>query len=167
VLPFVVPRRALIAAFGASAGALLLAGATGAVAALGDTLFPATTFGEGLRQDFQGSAHVLLRLRVLHPFAALLSAVLAVVTAWLATPDGRDRPVTRAAGAVVGFVALQLVAGVVNLLLLAPVWLQVVHLFLADLVWIALIVTAAWSVAPREERREAEAPAPIGAVLPG
>jgi cytochrome c oxidase assembly protein subunit 15 len=167
VVPFAMPRRTLLVAFGAAAGALLLAGATGAVAALGDTLFPATTFGEGLRQDFQGSAHVLIRLRVLHPFAALLSAVLVVVTAWLATPDGRDRQVTRAAGALVGLVALQLVAGVVNLLLLAPVWLQLVHLVLADLVWIALVVTAAWTVAPREEPRRDAEPAPVRVAMPG
>ena len=38
---------------------------------------------------------------------------------------------------------LQLGAGVINLVLLAPVWMQVVHLLLADLVWITLVLLAA------------------------
>jgi hypothetical protein len=46
---------------------------------------------------------------------------------------------------------LQLVAGLANLLLLAPVWMQLLHLVLADLTWIALAALAArvhWPVAP-------------------
>ncbi len=37
----------------------------------------------------------------------------------------------------------QLAAGTINVLLLAPVWMQIVHLFLADLVWISAILFAA------------------------
>ena len=50
----------------------LLLGMTGAVTALGDTLFPAGSLAEGLRQDFSPTAHLLLRLRVLHPTLAVL-----------------------------------------------------------------------------------------------
>ena len=35
---------------------------------------------------------------------------------------------------------IQLVGGLVNVLLAAPVWMQIVHLLLADLSWIALIM---------------------------
>ena len=49
-------------------------------------------------------------------------------------------------------VALQFAAGLVNAALLAPVWLQIVHLLLADLLWIALVLLAAVSLAPREAR---------------
>jgi heme A synthase len=38
---------------------------------------------------------------------------------------------------------LQLFIGTINLLLLAPVWLQLVHLLVADLVWISLILLTA------------------------
>jgi heme a synthase len=160
-----LPRGALPLAIGIALGATILSGVTGAVAALGDTLFPATTFGEGLRQDFEGSASFLLRLRVLHPFAALFAGVIMVVTAWLATAR-RDRQVARAAAALVVLVCLQLVAGVVNLLLLAPVWLQVIHLVLADLVWIALVAMAGWTMAPGEEA-SAETPAALRYAEPG
>ena len=40
-------------------------------------------------------------------------------------------------------VLIQWAAGTVNVLLLAPLWMQVLHLFLADSVWITLVLTAA------------------------
>src|SRR5262249_7327258 len=46
---------------------------TGAIAALGDTLFPASSLAEGVRQDLSGAAHFLLRLRVVHPVLAVLA----------------------------------------------------------------------------------------------
>ena len=51
--------------------------------------------------------------------------------------------VDRLSWAVFGLVLLQLAAGGVNVALLAPVWMQVVHLLLADLVWIVLVLFAA------------------------
>jgi len=145
-----LPRGALPVAIGIALGATILSGVTGAVAALGDTLFPATTFGDGLRQDFGGGTSLLLRLRVLHPFTALFAGVILVAPAWLATAR-RERQVARSATALVMLVCLQLVAGVVNLLLLAPVWLQVLHLVLADLVWISLVAMGGWTVSPADE----------------
>jgi heme A synthase len=40
-------------------------------------------------------------------------------------------------------VLLQLLAGLINVVLLAPVWLQLVHLLLADLIWIGLVLFSA------------------------
>lgn len=119
-------------------GAVLLTGMSGAVAALGDTLFPAETLGEALRQDLSPAAHLFVRLRVLHPFVALGTA------AWLVYMAGQQlggpsRPIRHTAAWVVGLTAAQVVVGFVNVGLLAPVWMQVVHLLFADLVWIALI----------------------------
>lgn len=130
--------------------AMLLAGVTGAIAALGDTLFPSTSFAEGLAQDLGGGAHVLLRLRVFHPVAATLAAVLLLGIAYVATAARGQRAVQRVAAVLVTVASLQLIAGLVNLLLLAPVWLQLVHLVLADVAWIALVVLAAWTVGAGE-----------------
>src|SRR5262249_26155144 len=58
-------------------GALLLAilvSATGAIAALGDTLFPATSLAAGLQQDFSEGSSFIVRLRTLHPILAVLAA---------------------------------------------------------------------------------------------
>ena len=110
----------------------VLLGISGAIAALGDTLFPAHSLAQGLRQDFDPAASVFLRLRLLHPMLAVGTA------AWLAFYAMRHRR-----WSLVALLALQVAAGALNLLLLAPAWMQLLHLLLADLVWISLVLLAA------------------------
>lgn len=127
--------------------AMLLLGASGAIAALGDTLFPAVSLREGMRQDFSDTAHFLLRLRVLHPAIALATgAYLVFATRMVARlrPSGTTR---KLATAVAALFAVQIGAGFLNLALLAPVWMQLVHLLLADLVWISTVLFAASALA--------------------
>jgi heme A synthase len=121
-----------------SLGAVMLLDITGAIAALGDTLFPAATLAAGLAQDFNPTASLLLRLRGLHPLIA------AAVGAWL-TFYAVDRLRSARANAlwVVVMVWLQLFAGLLNFLLRAPVWMQIVHLLIADLLWISLVLLCA------------------------
>ena len=119
---------------------LVLSGASGAVAALGDTLFPARSLGEALAQDLSSASHALLRLRVAHPFLALAAAA-ALLLALARAPESRPGLAwRRAAGALV---LVQLVLGLANVALLAPTALQLAHLLVADLVWIATIVAVA------------------------
>lgn len=140
--------------------AMMLLGVSGAVAALGDTLFPATSFREGLAQDFAPTAHLLLRLRILHPILALGAGVYLVAMASLVVARRPGVPRVRRAGdALIGLFVAQLVVGLVNLALAAPVWLQLVHLLMADLVWIALVVLAADALAPDAVERSARPPA--------
>lgn len=113
---------------------LLVVGATGAIAALGDTLFPATSVGEALVQDFDPSSHIFLRLRALHPIAALVGAGLCVALGVRAYNQDVGAPALWLMGCACAQVAL----GFLNILLLAPVWLQLVHLALADALWIAV-----------------------------
>jgi heme A synthase len=132
----------------ASLPVALLIGVSGAIAALGDTLFPATSLAEGIRQDLSGTAHFLLRLRVFHPALAILGGLFFLALAvW--TLRSRPRPpVDRIALAVLILTLAQLAAGGVNLALLAPIPMQLVHLLLADLVWISLVLLAV-EAAPR------------------
>ena len=123
-------------------GVLILSMA-GAVTALGDTLFPAETLLEGIQQDLSPASHFIVRLRVWHPvIASFVGLYLILFSASLAV-ERRDQWSKRFAVALGTLFAIQLVAGMVNLILLAPVWMQIVHLFLADLVWIALILLTA------------------------
>jgi cytochrome c oxidase assembly protein subunit 15 len=134
--------RGVTPALAVAALAFLLAGASGAVAALGDTLFPATSFGDGLRQDLSGAGSLLLRLRLLHPPLALAAALAVSLAARRAGEATGSR--VGAAGPVATALAWgQVALGLVNLLLLAPVGLQLGHLVLADLTWISLVVVAA------------------------
>jgi cytochrome c oxidase assembly protein subunit 15 len=155
------------AALGIALGAVLLTGVTGAIAALGDTLFPSTSFAEGLRADLSGEAHLLLRLRVFHPFAAIAAGALALGAARLALRAAPGERVRRAALALALLVALQLAAGAANVLLLAPVALQLAHLLLADLLWIALVLVASAALEPSAAPARAEAPPAAGVRAPG
>lgn len=123
------------------AGVILL-GVSGAVTALGDTLFPATSLAEGLAQDFNPAAHFLIRLRVWHPVIAVILGFYLLFLSGLAALFRPDRTIRLFAGCLAVLFVLQLAAGLVNLLLLAPVWMQLVHLLLADLVWISLVLLA-------------------------
>jgi heme A synthase len=129
---------------------LLLAGVSGAVAALGDTLWPARSLAEALRQDLSPTAHLLIRLRLLHPTIAVAAGLWAL---FLTMQPGRRTP-WRLWTAVL--VVLQWIAGAVNVALLAPVWMQVVHLLVADLLWIAFVLFAASALSP-ETALEADA----------
>jgi len=132
---------------GASLGALGILGITGAIAALGDTLFPARSLAEGLAQDASASAHFLLRLRILHPALAAFGASLLLATAAVSAVLRPGRAVRRAALAVAGLVIAQMLVGLVNLLALAPIGLQLLHLAVADLLWLATVALAATAFA--------------------
>jgi heme A synthase len=132
-------------------GSLAL-GVSGAVAALGATLF---SEGGGASVDVEGmstSARLLFSLRnyKLHPALALLVGGYLIYFALSTLKGGGELWVRRWARAVVALVAVQFAAGLLNAALLAPVWLQIVHLLLADLLWLALVLLSAASLSPRE-----------------
>lgn len=122
---------------------LLVVGSSGAIAALGDTLFPAVTLQEALAQDVSPTAHLLIRLRLLHPFISIGVGVGLFLLAWRTLQRTTEGPARSYARAVIGLVVTQSLTGAINVTLLAPIPLQIVHLLLADLLWIALVLLAA------------------------
>ena len=141
------------------AGAALLGslalGVSGAVAALGATLFPEEAGVAAGLEGMDAASRLLFSLRhyKLHPLLAALVGGYLVYYA-LASRRGGEW-VRRWAAAVVALVAVQFAAGLLNAALLAPVWLQLVHLLLADLLWLALVLLSASSLT-RAEARAAE-----------
>jgi len=117
----------------------IVVAASGAIAALGDTLFPAASVASGMRQEFSQTASALLRLRVVHPVLAVVGGAILLAAAARAMRSGR-MPAVRMGNILAALVFLQLAAGGVNIVLLAPVWMQIVHLLLADSLWVALVV---------------------------
>ncbi len=126
-------------------GTLWLA-ATGAIAALGDTLFPATSLHQAMAQDFAANAHYALRLRGLHPLSAI---VMFSFILWLVLRRMTSKADKAWRNAVLGLFALQFCLGIADLLALAPIWLQIVHLLGADLFWITLVLASA-RILPRD-----------------
>ena len=139
--------------FSAVAATLAVA-VTGAITALGDTLYPKSAVGLG-----EAGATFLERLRVVHPLVAIATA-LYVVLAGIVVRRLRAGPMTaRLSRRLVALFAAQMLVGAFNVMLLAPVWMQLVHLFVADVVWITLVcTTAAALAAPEPPSGWAEAP---------
>lgn len=116
-------------------GVLLLVAATGALNALADTLYPPDTLLEGIREEFGAAAPFLVRLRVLHPVIAVGGGIAAAMALRSASfdPDGSVGGLANVAAAVVGLAA---VIGILNVVLLTPVEVQLVHLLVADVLWV-------------------------------
>jgi cytochrome c oxidase assembly protein subunit 15 len=124
--------------------ASLALGVTGSMAALGDTLFPASSLQAAFAQDIAAGSPWLLRLRGVHPVSAFIAAGFVV---WLVV---RARRQGISPKWVLGLLAVQFGLGIADVILLAPIWLQTVHLLGADLFWVALVVLVARVVWPKE-----------------
>jgi heme a synthase len=127
----------------------LVVGVSGSLAALGDTLFPATSLRAAFAQDFAADAPMLLRLRSVHPLSVLLATA---ALFWLTTKARTlsSPRVNTLIGVTLALLAFQIFLGIADLALLAPWWMQVLHLLGADLYWISLLMLAFDSSAPRE-----------------
>ena len=121
----------------------LFLGVSGAWAALSDTLYPPASLAEALGQDFSASSHWLIRLRIVHPLVALLVGLALYALGTQLLRPGQPAALRRPALLVFGLYLLQFGLGFTNVALLAPLWLQLVHLFVADLFWMALVWTCA------------------------
>jgi len=119
----------------------MVTGITGAVAALADTLHPATSLPSSLAQDFSSRTPVLLRLRLLHPAMATIATGYILWVIWRSSSE-RNR-FSRSAIALIILLFVQVGIGMTNVLLLAPVWGQIAHLFVADALWISLVLASA------------------------
>ena len=107
------------------AGIFLIVGATGAISALGNTLFPESSLIAGVLKDFDSSSHFLIRIRIFHPlFAIALFSVIQYLVYPLKSPVSKWLGVT-------SWIAV--LFGAINWILLAPKWGALVHLFIADI----------------------------------
>jgi heme A synthase len=141
ISPTVSPAARVL--LGVALAAVLLTSMSGAVTALGDTVFPTQPALDGtllakIRADTSPGQHFLVRLRVIHPVMAVLAALL-VAGVLIRTLSRRGIAGTehaRLATLALGAVVCQTGIGVFNVLLAAPGWIQIVHLLLAQAVWI-------------------------------
>jgi heme A synthase len=138
-------RKSKIAALlGLGVFGIFLIGVTGSIAALSSMLFPSATIAEGVAKDFSETSHILLRLRVSHPILSILVGVfLAFLASWIKTKAPENTSVRRWANALTILILMQFASGAITLLTLAPIVMQLVHLLLADAVWIAFVLMSA------------------------
>lgn len=123
--------------------AILLLGASGAVTALGDTLYPSNSLAEGVAQDFSPNAPWLIQLRIFHPgIAVSVGIYLFLSTVWVRRQHQIQR-VETLTNVLFGLYITQIILGVINVALLAPIWMQIVHLLASNLVWMAFVLLSA------------------------
>ncbi len=118
-------------------GVFILLGVSGAITALGDTLFPATSLMSGMEQDLAHDSHFLVKLRILHPFIAVTWIMMVFI--WSKRFEKIETAGIRAL-LILG-ITTQFLLGVLNWVLMAPNWMQLVHLFVADLVFITFWIS--------------------------
>ncbi|HEY3988463.1 MAG TPA: COX15/CtaA family protein [Acidobacteriaceae bacterium] len=123
--------------------AAMVIGITGSLAALGDTLFPSTSLRSALAADFSSSAEWLVRLRILHPASAVVAGAFILWLLWRAVFAPRDDEHRKLGLWLAGLLGFQFLLGGLDVLLRAPVWMQVLHLAGADAFWCVLVVLTA------------------------
>ena len=112
----------------------LLSGASGSITALADVLFPSASFVEGFLADFDRTSEVLTRLRILHP---IISSTLSIVLYVYATGIRKKYNVSVKPLQILILIAVFL--GVINVLSNIVLPLSVLHLAIADFLWISYI----------------------------
>lgn len=127
----------------ASVIVVLVVGVTGSLAALGDTLYPASSLGSALIEDFSATSGWLVRWRWTHPTVAFLASIFLIWLLVRAAQRSTHWDNRGLSALVLILLAAQYALGVLDVVLLAPVWLQIAHLLGADVLWAALVVLAA------------------------
>lgn len=123
---------------------IFIVGMSGSIAALSSMLFPSSTLSEGIAKDFSASSHYILRLRVFHPILSVMTGLFLIFLAnWLKKQSDESAGVKRWGNILTGIILIQFVSGAVLILLLTPIVMQLIHLFLADAVWISFVLMSA------------------------
>lgn len=137
---------------------------SGGIAAMGNTMFPSASLAEGLAADFDPASHPLVRLRILHPIIGITVGIylfLSLGTAWWIKPAPEGRPLAQV---LLTVYLVQLAVGTLNLAMLAPIVLQLMHLALAVVSFYLLTSLTVVLLASRVQR---PAPAQLSAIPDG
>lgn len=156
-LPEFALRTSLTWLFIAGLIGIIATSSSGAITALGDTLFPVDpTIGDGLfgrlRDDLSPANHFLVRLRIFHPIIAIVVAAYLMALTWLVQLKDLPARVDKWSSITLGLVITQTLIGVANIMLGAPGWIQLVHLLFAQLLWISLLFVTISTLMPAPEK---------------
>ena len=118
---------------------IAIIGATGAVTALADTLFPSSSLAHTIEEQLRPDGHILVYLRIYHPIIAIALGSLMV---WvLANLIHTEHPVgQRIKLGIILSIGAQFLLGMANIYFLTPLGIQVAHLVLADVIWILCVL---------------------------
>lgn len=123
------------------AAGLLVVATAGALNALADTLYPADTFLAGVRDELTAGAPLIVQTRVLHPVLGVLIGL--AIAYQVMNAATTTEPTARLARLVAGLILAQFALGILNVVLATPLETQVLHLAMANGVWIAYVLFGA------------------------
>lgn len=136
----------------ALAGVLMLIAATGATTSLADTLFAADSVAEGIRADFHQESAFLVRIRILHPIFAIGGGVILAWFAWKRMDEVELAGRPWSARFIIFGVGAQATLGVLHIALLTPLATGLLHLLIAQLLWVAFVFFALTLLEPEPGR---------------
>ncbi len=122
---------------------MLVLGVSGGITALGDTL--ALTGGISPTESVMVAQ--LIALRIYHPLLAVGIGIVLSICAWIVMARRPGPDTQRWGRALIGLYLLELLVGSFNVILKAPVFMQIIHLLFADLIWISLVLLTATALA--------------------
>lgn len=107
----------------------------GSLSSLSSSLFPSSSLWEGVFLDFDSRSHWLIRLRLLHPLLALILGSGFLLHYFSQEIKSHPQQI------LIFCLCLTLVSGLMNLLLLSPVFLKLTHLLVVYLLSMSFILT--------------------------
>ena len=135
--------RVLVGTLSASLIGMLILGASGGITALGDTLL----LTAGITPEESPLVATLVDLRIYHPLLAFVVGGL-ILLAFFTARNLRPSPmITRLGWMLGGMYVVQLIIGALNVALKAPVAMQLIHLFVSDMIWITLVLLVSHALA--------------------
>jgi cytochrome c oxidase assembly protein subunit 15 len=114
----------------------LVLAATGAIASLSTTLYPAESLLQGLQEDFMSDSHWLVKWRSIHPLVAL---VVGGILLYMLILQGAKTGFTKDLKLLIRLFSVGLIFGTLTLVFLSPMWMKLTHLTLAHLLWLFLL----------------------------
>lgn len=136
-------------------GGMFVLGMTGALSAMGRTAFSTNmesvnTFMERITLHIGENAPALLKGGATHPLIATSVAVIVIMVVYLVMHRRESPEVKRWGQATVGLFLIQMVFGIINLVVSAPLWMQMTHLTIALADWLCLVMLVAHALKVQE-----------------
>lgn len=114
----------------------IVVGLSGAITALGDTLFPVDRVWDAILRSQSTAEHLFVRLRVYHPFFAIFTALYIIFVCCFLKNSINYKTKLFAQFTIILFV-FQIFLGYLNIYFHAPYLIQIIHLFCALLTWLS------------------------------
>jgi heme A synthase len=126
----------------AAVAILILIAVSGTLNSLADTLY----FTDAVNVDETPIAALLVNIRGIHPAIAIGGGAIIFYLVHR-TAAGATATTQQLALAIQGVIGLQFLVGIFNIILLTPLETQIIHLTLADALWLLLLIFSAHTLA--------------------